>query len=87
MNDDQTAGQLNPLAIEIIERGLRGREPIVPEWMGGIELPLPDMLEVIDYVVSLYLRHRIDLRREAKALRQFWASIADSEGLIRLPTS
>jgi hypothetical protein len=42
-------GWANPVAVELVQRGLRGTEPIIPPEYNGLDLPLTDLLAVFDY--------------------------------------
>lgn len=72
------------MAVEIVTRGLKGLEPVVPEWAGGLELPLADLVAVVDYVVGWYGKRGVKLALEAKQMRIGLAKLADSQGLLHL---
>jgi hypothetical protein len=56
----------------------------VPEWAEGLALPLPDLVAVLDYIVSWYAKRGVKLAAEAKRLRTALAKLADGEGLLHL---
>jgi hypothetical protein len=76
---------VNPVALEIVTRGLKGREPIVPEWASGLSLPLADLVAVLDHVVQLYeVRGVKGLAAEVNRMRIGLAKLANSAGLLHL---
>src|SRR5262249_25332688 len=50
----QAKPEFNPVAVEIVERGLRGTEPLIPPWYDGLELPLADLCAVLDWLLPRY---------------------------------
>lgn len=76
---------VNPVALEIVTRGLKGVKPIVPEWASGLELPLADLVAVLDHVAQLYeVRGLKGLAAEVTRMRVGLAKLADSAGLLHL---
>ena len=55
---DQAAGAqeglLNPVAVEILCRGIKGIEPLIPPWAEGVEMPISDIALAFERYFNLW---------------------------------
>jgi hypothetical protein len=79
----------NPVAVEIVERGLRGIEPAIPPAYEGLELPVTHLTAVLDWIVPQFALRMSSkagaaLRRDWQHWRGEFERMADPEGLLHL---
>jgi hypothetical protein len=62
------SGELNPVAVELFVRGLKGETPLVPQWAEGLTLPVTDMSEVFESYLNML--ETVPGQRSVAAVRQ-----------------
>lgn len=77
------------MAVEIISRGIKGQEPLIPPEYEGLQLPVRDLLLALDYAVELFAakvsrEHGAGLRKTAARMRRGILSVCAGRTLIQL---
>jgi hypothetical protein len=75
--------------VPTLERGLKGIEPLIPPWYDGLELPVTDLVDVLDWILPRYAEkmkseHGKGLLKDWQVWRAELEQTADSEGLLHL---
>jgi hypothetical protein len=89
METEQQSPELNPIAIEIVARGLRGITPLIPPEFDGLQMSISDLVETLDYILPKFAarmsKHHGDaLLREGAVWRPKLLALGDCDGLIEL---
>jgi hypothetical protein len=75
LTEDQQP-ELNPVAVEIFERGLKDIKPLIPEWAEGLILPIVDLALVFETYYNLLEKALVEKAKTPQEKEQERRSIA-----------
>jgi hypothetical protein len=84
---DQAAGAqeglLNPVAVEILCRGIKGIEPLIPPWAEGVEMPISDIALAFERYFNLWDEAAIEYTASPQERKKERALVAQMRSRVR----
>ena len=84
--NEQTSGkdvELNPLAVEILRRGVKGIEPLIPPWAEGLLMPVTDISLVFEEYFRLWDQEAAAHMSSAQKRKKERALVAELRTKVR----